>query len=327
MPQRSIDAVHRFVEAGRPADAIALLTQRIADDDPEALFLMGLWRLVGSVVARDLTAARELLGRARAGGHTEAALFEIALTANGSGAAADWRRAHELAKQAAPRSDEARTQLSLLRSMSLGNDGYPTISPASNVLTADGSVRYFPGFATAAECAHVTGSVAGILQPASVIDPATGRLVRNPIRTSDAAVVGPTREDIVLRAINLRIAAASETDVAQGEALTILRYAPGQEFRLHMDAIAGAGNQRIATMLLYLNDDFTGGETVFPDLGLTVRPKRGDALLFRNVDARGHGDARMRHAGNPVRSGTKWLATRWIRARPFSPWTGPDRPV
>ncbi len=62
---------------------------------------------------------------------------------------------------------------------------------------------------------HVIVSAAGIMQ--SVIDPGTGRLFRNLIRTSDAVVVGPTREDIVLRAINLRIAVVSDTNVAKGK--------------------------------------------------------------------------------------------------------------
>ncbi len=53
-----------------------------------------------------------------------------------------------------------------------------------------------------------------------------------------------------------------------------------------MDAITGAGNQRIVTMLLYLNDDFTGGETVLPDLGLTVRLKKGETHCHSGMSTR-----------------------------------------
>jgi prolyl 4-hydroxylase len=45
-------------------------------------------------------------------------------------------------------------------------------------------------------------------------------------------------------------------------------------------------------------------------------------LMFENVAADGRPDRRSRHAGRPVLSGTKWLATRWIRSAPYDPWTG-----
>ena len=72
------------------------------------------------------------------------------------------------------------------------------------------------------------------------------------------------------------------------------------------------------TMLVYLNDDFEGGETAFPELRITIRPKRGEGLLFRNVDPQGRPDPLLLHAGVPVRSGVKLLASRWIRERPYA---------
>jgi prolyl 4-hydroxylase len=157
-----------------------------------------------------------------------------------------------------------------------------------------------------------------------VIDPSSGRPINNPVRTSYEAVIGPTRENMVIRAVNKRLAAITRTDVRQGEALTVLRYAPGQEFRPHLDTIAGARNQRIVTALLYLNDDFTGGQTFFSANSLTIEPRIGDAIVFTNVRGDGLPDPASRHAGKPVIRGVKWLATRWIRAKSFDPWFGPD---
>ncbi|WP_156356054.1 2OG-Fe(II) oxygenase [Sphingomonas sp. Leaf22] len=327
MTDRSLDTVQQLLAAGRVHQAVQLLTHHVAAGDAAAQYQMALWHLIGSPLPRDLPKARALLARAREARHGDAAMFEIALTANGSGGTPDWRAAQALLERAAGWLPEASAHRALLAAMAIGPDGMPTTTPVGEPFHQGADVHYFANFVTEQECAHIATGVTDILRPAPVVDPATGRAVLNPVRTSDAAVVGPTREDLVVRAINLRIAAASATDAAQGEALTVLRYAPGQEFRLHSDAIAGARNQRIATMLLYLNDDFVGGETVFPDLGLTIRPKRCDALLFGNVDADGRVDQRMRHAGTPVRSGMKWLATRWIRARRFSPWYGPDQPI
>jgi prolyl 4-hydroxylase len=75
-------------------------------------------------------------------------------------------------------------------------------------------------------------------------------------------------------------------------------------------------------VLVYLNQGYAGGETEFELAGLTFAGGEGDALLFRNVDDSGQPDPATRHAGLPVTSGTKWLATRWIRQRPYHPWLG-----
>ena len=105
----------------------------------------------------------------------------------------------------------------------------------------------------------------------------------------------------------------------QGEPLQVLRYRPGQQYRNHYDAIAGLDNQRALTMLVYLNDAYQGGETRFVRTGLAVRGRKGDALLFRNILPDGRPDPMSEHAGLPVVSGTKLIASRWIRERPFAP--------
>lgn len=73
-------------------------------------------------------------------------------------------------------------------------------------------------------------------------------------------------------------------------------------------------------MLVYLNQGYGGGATVFPATGLSVSGRGGDGLLFANLDADGGIDAMAQHAGQPVTAGAKWLCTRWIRQRPYDPW-------
>ncbi|MET0180846.1 MAG: 2OG-Fe(II) oxygenase, partial [Novosphingobium sp.] len=92
--------------------------------------------------------------------------------------------------------------------------------------------------------------------------------------------------------------------------------------RPHHDAIAGLTNPRVWTVLIYLNEGYGGGETHFPANGLRVKGRIGDAVLFRNLTPAGDPDPLAGHAGLPVSAGEKWLATRWIRARPFDPWSG-----
>jgi prolyl 4-hydroxylase len=155
-----------------------------------------------------------------------------------------------------------------------------------------------------------------MFEPAPTVDERTGRLIMNPVRTSDTAVFPWVAENPAVHALNRRIAVASATRAEQGEPLQVLRYAPGQEYRPHIDAVPGLANQRILTMLVWLNDDYEGGETRFIETGLTVKGRKGDALLFENVDAEGRPDTKMVHAGLPVTRGVKLLASRWIRANP-----------
>lgn len=306
--------------------AVALAERGAAAGDAEALLTLGTWRLIGAPLPRDLAQARRLLGRAAELGQPAAALMEVALTANGGGAPADWRAALALLRRAAGRDEVAARHLALVEAMAVDEEGAPTRLPEPEPLAPGGAVVRFPKLLTPAECEHMARAAIDVMEPATVVHPVTGKPIRHPHRTSDGALIGPTRETLAVRAINRRVAAISGTDIDQGEALTVLRYAPGQEFRPHHDTLTGTGNQRVATVLLYLNEGFVGGETVFPRYGLSVTPRGGDALLFLNTAPDARPDPRAWHAGAPVRQGVKWLATRWIRARPFSPWTGPEVP-
>jgi prolyl 4-hydroxylase len=141
-----------------------------------------------------------------------------------------------------------------------------------------------------------------------------GRNVPDPIRTSDGSTFHWLIEDPATHAINRRIAALSGTSVEQGEPLHILRYRPGQQYHPHHDWLPPP-NRRVMTVLIYLNDDYEGGETAFPKAELQVRGRKGDALVFVSALPNGDLDPLSEHAGLPVTKGTKYLASRWIRER------------
>jgi prolyl 4-hydroxylase len=322
-----VDQAEALAARGQAAAGLAILQRAATTGHAGAAFTLAFWYLVGQFTPRDLPSARMWLRRAAGLGHADAALIEVALTANGSGRAPDWAKARQLLIDAARAGiAEAQEQLTLLRTMDIDPDGNPTHAPVGQIVSAAPSVVHFPLLFTPAECAHVARRVGDLMEPSVVLDPASGRPIPHPIRTSSGAVIGPTREDLVVRTLNQRIAAASGTRVEQGEPLQVLHYAPGQQYRPHHDAIARTDNQRGWTMLIYLNEGYRGGGTRFTATGLTVQGKGGDGLLFRNLDAAGRPDPLSRHAGLPIEAGTKWLATRWIRLAPHDPWTAsPDR--
>merc|ERR1711862_1094774 len=71
------------------------------------------------------------------------------------------------------------------------------------------------------------------------------------------------------------------------------------------------GGARTSTFLGYLSDVSEGGRTVFPGLGLSVKPEKGSALFWLTVRTNEEYDSRMYHMGCPVRNGNKWVFTKW----------------
>jgi prolyl 4-hydroxylase len=122
-----------------------------------------------------------------------------------------------------------------------------------------------------------------------------------------------------------RIAATAGLAFGSLESPQILHYAVGQEFKPHVDFLdpnvpgyardIEKRGQRAATFLIYLNDDYEGGETEFPLLGIRHKARKGEGLLFWNLDETHRPDSRMLHAGLPPARGEKWVLSQWLRDR------------
>lgn len=274
------------------------------------------WRLFGHYGPRNVAACHELLRAAGNAGHVDAIRLRAILVGNGSGVPSDPGRARAMLESIAARAPDAARQLSVLSKMH--DPGYTGRSREQ--LSRSPNLQVIRGLLLKEECDYIRQLAEPALTPSMIVDPSTRRPVPNPVRNSTGMNYGPWNEDLVIHALNRRIAEVSGTDVSWGEPLHVLRYTGGQEFKPHLDALPGAANQRKWTVLVYLNEDYSGGETEFPELGLRVRGELGDALLFSNVGSDGRPDARTRHAGLAVLSGTKWIASRWIRGSSIDPW-------
>jgi hypothetical protein len=85
------------------------------------------------------------------------------------------------------------------------------------------------------------------------------------------------------------------------ERLRFYRYDPGQAFRWHRDGSYQdpAGRRSFVTYMVYLNDDFEGGQTKFREPHpLEVKPVKGMALLFSHP---------LSHEGAAVKTGRKYV--------------------
>lgn len=299
-----------LVNSGQTEEALQLI-QHLADArHPEALFTLGdcYWRGVG--FSQDLARARALFEAASDVGQPMAIRAWTNLLSSGIGGPRKW---HEALKrlEVEARGDGLRAKmLAVIRAMDLDQNGDPVQLPSSERISDRPDVRIFRSAFTPAECDFLMVLAEPTYERSLVI--MDGRDVPDPIRTSDGSTIHWLIEDPATHSINRRIAALSETSVEQGEPLHILRYRPGQQYHPHHDWLPPP-NRRVMTTLIYLNEGYDGGETLFAKTGLKVRGRRGDALIFTSALSNGDLDPLSEHAGLPVTNGTKYLASRWIR--------------
>lgn len=90
----------------------------------------------------------------------------------------------------------------------------------------------------------------------------------------------------------------------------LLHYYQGGRYDAHRDNLS-VDKHRKCTIVVYLNDDYRGGETDFPELKHTVRPRSGTAILF---------PAYLLHAARVVRNGNKYVAVAWLRGPRMRDW-------
>ncbi|NIK43432.1 2OG-Fe(II) oxygenase [Xanthomonas arboricola] len=184
------------------------------------------------------------------------------------------------------------------------------------------------GVLSADECRLLMLLARPHLRASEVVDPDDARTRRAPIRTSRGATLDPILEDFAARAAQARVAACAQLPLTHAEALSVLCYAPGEQYRAHRDylppgTIAAdrptAGN-RLRTACVYLNDVDAGGDTDFPVAGVRVHPRAGSVVCFDNLHADGRPDPDSLHAGLPVSAGSKWLGTLWFRQQRYRHW-------
>lgn len=151
-----------------------------------------------------------------------------------------------------------------------------------------------------------------------------------------------------LQRVEDRVAKYSGIPWEHQEQLQLLRYRDGQEYVAHHDGIISEnGGKRIATVLMFLREPTSGGETSFPQgtplpetkaaflankdklsecgwndgNGFSVIPKKGEAVLFFSFHINGTNDPFANHASCPTLGGTKYTATKWIHENPFETGT------
>jgi prolyl 4-hydroxylase len=245
---------------------------------------------------------------------------QAARAAYGWGRAQDWLEALRLLQEAARAGEQgADRQFEPVTQQPLETMLSP---PPPERLTSKARVAAARGFAPPGFSEWLIDRSEGRLEAALAND-ARG----DAVRTARTCAFGPQERDLVLAILQERAARLLGVPVACHEPPNTISYEPGQEYRQHADFIEPSIaefrpalqqlGQRVATVVTYLNDEFEGAETVFPDLDIAFRGAPGDAIFFANVLADGSPDYLTAHAALPPKSGRKWVLSQWIRSKPF----------
>jgi prolyl 4-hydroxylase len=146
-------------------------------------------------------------------------------------------------------------------------------------------------------------------------------------RTSESCDLPP--RDRLVQAIEAKLAELVGLDPAFGETIQGQRYAVGQQFKPHHDFFSTGkphwqvqkltGGQRTWTAMIFLNTPEEGGHTLFPRAQVKVAPRRGNLLVWNNLDEAGEPNLQTLHQGMPVIAGVKYIVTKWYRERRWTP--------
>ena len=123
----------------------------------------------------------------------------------------------------------------------------------------------------------------------------------------------------VMKKIKKKISKSFGLNGSGMERLQLQKYPEGGYYKEHFDAKSEdhfqkdkSFSQRKYSIIIYLNDDFIGGETVFPKKNISVKPLQGRLLLFSNMlNETNYVHPFSSHLSNQIVKGEKWILSVW----------------
>lgn len=119
--------------------------------------------------------------------------------------------------------------------------------------------------------------------------------------TSSQAAPALDELEAKIHRVAARVGAQLSATPLELSEMRVVRYDEGGFFKTHSDT--GTGDRRHFAIVVYLNDDFEGGATIFPLANCKVLPEAGKAVVF---------EAGRLHRADTIRKGTKYVAVTWL---------------
>jgi prolyl 4-hydroxylase len=332
--------------AGNHTRAVSLLAEACAHGDVEAMTRLGKRLLVAANAPDRPKEGVELIRTAANLGGAEAAAqlavlaaigmfveqsWEAALAALAFAAERGWPAAQcQLRILAADRESAARKiDAALWQRLAATIDVGAWHKPLAGATLSEAPlVRHFPDFAGAEVCEWLIDKARGRLVRAPVYAQATRTEKISETRTNTWAMFNVLEADLISVLVQVRMCANAGVPFRYLEPLSVLHYAVGEEITEHFDFVdplrtpnydqeLAENGQRVVTFLVYLNDDYAGGKTEMPELGISHKGRKGEGLFFVNAHPNGDPDRRTVHAGRPPTQGEKWVVSQFMRSRPL----------
>ena len=335
----TLAAVARHDEAGRHSEAVNVLALATSAGDPVAMSLLGHRLLAGDrAPLMPAEGVKFILDASRLG--EVSALERIAaLTAGGVYLPQSWPESFRLLAMAATAgSAGAAAQLRVLAGQPVPLGDWKRVAkdidlkewlsvPAGEILGEINGIHRYPNLMPKAACDWLIDTSRGRLQRARVYDPESRKVTTSVTRSNSAANFHLGDVGVLHFLLQARMGAACGLPMRNMEAPAVLHYAVGEQITEHYDFIdpkrpnylehLRKEGQRVATFLLYLNEDYEGGETEFPEFGIRQKGVAGMGLCFLNSLPDGQPDTRMLHAGLAPLRGEKWVVSQFIRSLPL----------
>ena len=157
-------------------------------------------------------------------------------------------------------------------------------------------------FLTPIECSNLIQQSEAIGYKSADVDLSTSRQVLSHIRNNDRVNLNsPELAQQLWQKLNhfeLPIIEKQQAS-ALSPHFRFYRYIPGQKFNMHKDGRQQVdGKTTLCTLLIYLNDNLTGGATTFRQDNIELQPKTGSLVIFEH---------HLWHSGRPVTTGCKYV--------------------
>lgn len=159
------------------------------------------------------------------------------------------------------------------------------------------------------ECDHIKQVASKKLHASTV---SKSRNIDETIRKSETAWIKASEDPVVDKLIR-KCVSMTDRPLSNCEDLQVLKYEPGGFYKPHQDAFPDDKNKRMYTFIIALNDEYEGGETVFPNINKSYLLEKGDALFFNTLNNYECMTKKALHGGASVTSGEKWVCNLWIR--------------
>ncbi len=283
-----------------PEEGARLIALAVEQGDAQAMAVMATLKGAGAWVPQSWPEALDLLQRAAEGGADDGRRQLIMLA--GDQALADRARRGELAP-----------------------DIEKWIVPAPPKQVCDWpKIWVAENFTTPELCAWLIGRGKDKLRPSMMFDgqKSTFLATRNCSDFAFTIVEG----GVVLLLLRIRVSLLTNLKTEQMEPPQIFHYALGQEIKPHYDSLYDEAHpygregtyqgDRLATFLMYLNDDYDGGDLDFVKVGFSYKGKTGDGIFFASM-REGKADRKSLHGARPVTRGEKFILSQWIHDRAF----------